>query len=813
MATAKEALEKLAELATKSSSLNVAFPSQSDQSFSFRATSVHPMQVLENVHQDQVRQAIAKLQDPSPDDEQQAEKEQLAKYFLFTPGAPRLLNLKPDEEEKTPETEVANAMKALKRVKAVLNSNPLNTETDKLRKAREALEKIRAQLVEVLESFKDPNDKVAWLKDAKKILEAKDLNQETLEDRVKAADTWVKIKSEYNKLDKALDALEEAVQGLARITMLYLIAPFFLFRLLVQYRIDGDQITDKNRRDVSGVVTGHLNTQDWVRDWLARQMEVLDQEISGWEPDVFFHLKGGRALALLLDEEGENDWDTSIVINPELPEKDWYELYNKVHDDVLTVLRAAKQEFLVQLSDNADELHQYCTQELLTVTQKNLPDPPDLDDFAEADKETAKAEMIDIGIPRRDTIEALEQWHHTKDSILIVEKYGAKIPVPGPLYYIEEYVVMVREALSNRSPSLHKTAKRIQRLANVLDAKDIDQTIDVVKKKISDKVVPESLKLVDQKKDRVQRVMTLLLEEFNRAYRLQELAGLAQELDQVFAKDGDKPEHEDYPSEVTKGKDEYLQDGSKKGKWDTTECDAILEHIAFAQTLSIQFEKHLRARAKYFGFVEKKGKTEADTRRKKLGELVKALYTGSIFSPENRFQVQLAVAGSYAAYLHADYSEDYDAKIDSLDPVTLLDVRYYCHQDVTAGKKKILDLLAKVPLQTYVTRDEDFSTDDITGLDVKENPQDSVVQGEAIYLTWPKEVDFGDGFKYKPVVVKLSVWQQWPEVSFVWGYPVLSLKDLIREYVKAAALAGEFETKYRLRGTADILKAMLTHYT
>lgn len=815
MATGKEALEKLAELAGKKTRLNAVLSSQNDQAFSLRVSAVHPMQVLENVHQDQVRKAIAKLKDPSPDDEQNAEQEQLSKYFLFTPSEPKLVNLKKDEEEKTIDTELVEVAKSLKLVKAVLNTGLTGDEEEEKRKqAGKTLEEARAKLVEIRKQFKDDADKVGWLKDAKKILEGEDGDGKTLKTRITEADTWEKIKAEYNHLDKALDALEEAAAGLSRITMLYGISPFFLFRLLVQYRIEGKNITDKNRRDVSSEVTEHLNKQEWVRDWLAKQMETIDKAISGWEPKVFFHLKGGRALALLLNQEGENDWDTSIVIDPNLPDDEWYELYNQIHDDVLDVLRTAKQEFLVKVSEKAAELKEYCKKELEDLDEDEDEDEDeDLDDFADIEKETAKAELIDIGIPRRDTIEALEQWHHTKDSILLATKYGAKIPIPGALYYIEEYVVMVREALSNRSPSLHKTAKRIQRLANVLDAKDVDRTIKKVKDKVSDKVVPESLKLLDKKKDRVLGVMTLLLAEFNGAYRLHELAGFAKEFDKIFAKDGDKPEHDDYPAKVTEGKDKYLEDGDKKEAWDGSECDAILEHIAFAQTLSVQFEAHLRARAKYFGFVEKREDKNADKRRKKLGELVKALYTASIFSPEHRYEVQLAVAGSHAAYLHADYSRDFTDKIDKLDPVTLIELRYYCYKK--ADPKTVLDFFVKEPLRNYIDHgDIKFTRDDIVGIKIAEEAKDDKVEGESVYLTWPEKVKFEDDLEleYKPVVLKISVKQQWPEVSFVWGYPVLSLKDLIRDYVEAAALAGEFETKYRLRDTADALKEMLTHY-
>ena len=616
--------------------------------------------------------------------------------------------------------------------------------------------------------------------------------------------------AQERKLDEALDSLEEAAGGLARITMLYGISPFFLFRLLVQYRIEEKkEITDKNRRDVSEVVTGHLNQQAWVRDWLAGQMEAIAKGLSGFKENVFFHLKGGRALALLLDEEGENDWDTSVVIDPTLPDDEWYALYNQVHDKLLELLRTAKREFLVLASEKAADFKTSCTEALKKIESKEAEE--DLDDFVEMQKETAKAEMIDIGIPRRDTVEALEQWHHTKDSILIVTKYDAKIPIPGPLYYVEEYVVMVREALSGRSPSLHKTAKRIQRLANVLDAKDIDATLGEVKKKIP-KSLANAQKLVEKKKGRVGRVMTLLLQEFSAGHRLSELAGLARAFDTTFAKAGETPDHDEIPDAVTEGKKKYFREkGGRETTWTDSECDAILEHVAFAQTLAGKLEKHLRTRAEYFGFEDKAAK-EPKLRRKNLGQLVKALYTASVFRQEERFEVQVAVAGSHAAFLHADYSRDFVDRIDSLDPVTMIDLRYYCYKK-DADAKTVLDFFVKEPLRIYLDQGEiELTKDDLVGMKLAEESKDDEITGEAIYLTWPEEVDFGDGFKYKPVILKISVRQQWPEVSFVWGYPVLSLKDLIRDYVEAAALAGEFETKYRLRGTADILKEMLTHY-
>lgn len=80
-----------------------------------------------------------------------------------------------------------------------------------------------------------------------------------------------------------------------------------------------------------------------------------------------------------------------------------------------------------------------------------------------------RAELIDISIPRRESIEAFHQWgdhveiktstHNTNDNL-------KDIPIPDWRYHSNENVLMILEILNNKSSSPHKAYKRVERGLN-----------------------------------------------------------------------------------------------------------------------------------------------------------------------------------------------------------------------------------------------------------------------------------------------------------------------------------------------------------
>ncbi|MGD0066098.1 MAG: hypothetical protein ABSB76_21960 [Streptosporangiaceae bacterium] len=90
-----------------------------------------------------------------------------------------------------------------------------------------------------------------------------------------------------------------------------------------------------------------------------------------------------------------------------------------------------------------------------------IPDAPqgaDFDSFKQQFK--FRAELLDISVPRDDSLETAEQWAHVRDHI---RPDGQGIPLPDGSYFIDEYILMFREVLDKKSSSAHKLTKRLQR--------------------------------------------------------------------------------------------------------------------------------------------------------------------------------------------------------------------------------------------------------------------------------------------------------------------------------------------------------------
>src|SRR5262249_18370611 len=103
---------------------------------------------------------------------------------------------------------------------------------------------------------------------------------------------------------------------------------------------------------------------------------------------------------------------------------------------------------------------------LMVKFEATPPKNPEKAQAADQDAPAAKqpkalfrAELIDISIPRRDTVEAIEQWDRVRDQIENVKG----VYVPGYAYYIDEYILMAREVYARRSRSVDKFLSRMPR--------------------------------------------------------------------------------------------------------------------------------------------------------------------------------------------------------------------------------------------------------------------------------------------------------------------------------------------------------------
>ncbi|MBP8176210.1 MAG: hypothetical protein KAX77_00470, partial [Xanthomonadales bacterium] len=83
---------------------------------------------------------------------------------------------------------------------------------------------------------------------------------------------------------------------------------------------------------------------------------------------------------------------------------------------------------------------------------------------------------------------------------------------------------------------------------------------------------------------------------------------------------------------------------------------------------------------------------------------------------------------------------------------------------------------------------------------------------DRIDVVWKDEVKIRD-VSYRPMVARIRVVKEgWPLLAYVWGLPVLSLADLIREYFSRASLHQDFLAEKRLKQTAALLTSLLTYF-
>ncbi|MEM7586686.1 MAG: hypothetical protein AAF560_25075 [Acidobacteriota bacterium] len=814
----KNCLEEVAKVATSATGLNIELGSGKDFAVAWAGTGVHPLQNLETAHQRAVRQAGRDANDP-----QQAEFDRLGHFYQFQLTEPTLLGQGPWPDDPSVAARFSALERELVALHAEVRLEPLGNDLDYLDRTKRRLHALLVELNDLRLSFYDFPEHPGIRDVQVPILQAiEDPIQEALL-AVTGAANCAAIAAEFDRrIREVLFELGRAVEGLAKISMIYSIEPFYLFRLLVPFRVRaGIEITQDERRRASGTLTDLINNRRqlrWLSDWLESKIIELDDALRDLDPrgeDLFFHLKGGRAQACLLREPqtGTNDWDTGIVINPELPAEYWYSTFNRVHNLVLQKFRGFKQEFFMLLHAHADEVtaevlrerdpgdpddnaEEWIDDDLIRVLSRSL-----LLDTDETTQGSCKAELIDIGIPRRDSVEAVEHWHHTRPYIT---REVNDLPIPGHLYYCDEYLLMIREALAGLSPSPHKMAKRVRRLYRVMDIDNVedrgafDGVVAGVRAELAEGRVPRSLAVCDGIDERsISRLIPLLLRQFVQAYDLTGDRGFAAVFDRQFERDAQQEIGRiEYLDEVDAGLEEAIRN------FNFATHGMLLQWVALAARMSDIFERHFRDRATCFGFGRAAQPTPAElVRRRRLEAFVHAVCDNfAVRQAEDDWEVRIAVTGSFAAYLHAGYGDLEPRLRAEMDPVRFIDVTVYCH-DSNVDPDTVRDVLLSPLVDAFVG-------------DVANGPYIVQQAGEgAIHVTWPAEETIGAFTYADALVLRFHVERRrWPQVSFIRGFPVLALRDLIREYDVAAARAGEYGRVGSLKKTASHLRDLLTRY-
>ncbi|HCW05926.1 MAG TPA: hypothetical protein DGG95_01025, partial [Cytophagales bacterium] len=858
MTAGETSLQAIANKVTEVTMLKVSLAPQTDTSFMLKAPLIHPMQALENCYQKVIREAVRL--EKNPEKHRDVVSSKLNEYFLLDAGEPGLIN-SPEGSDAMLEESFQTASELLSKIKYIaktsIDSNMVIT-AEEMSEIKNQLQLVMSTCQNVVAEFEEIRltmgvdiESISILSEASNYLKNALVEMNSITD-------WKSILAlTIGNLRNAMGLLERMLEGLACVQIFHVIDTFYLYRLLVRYRIESnDPISAEDKMKVSSELTGILNNgnpeakdRSWLADWLKEKMRNIDSDLKQLG-DIHFHLKGGRALEYVrrLPENGRNDWDTSALINPELSAEQWYSKFTSLHNLLVLRLRRYKREYFVLINKHADYLLEtldvkpneqpemnpdanlFEDDELeaaaeefdeidLRVAKVNansqsdddyLPSLKNREMFFPKDSVGCKAELIDIGIPRRDTVQAFSHWHHIGPGI-IRKEWTANIPVPDHRYYIDEYLMMIRDAFEVPAKKLEK---RISRLASflTLGAEDndpicnMDTVIQHARTLVSEAGLNKSLAAIAKEPIAVQRMMTILFEEFVMAYELDKRPGLRGSFDDFVAKISATPGTMEqyigaYPDCINDAL-VHLTDNDK----------VVLKWIAFSQALSNTFQAHLREKASVFGFglnlsTGLKPIGSALERSTALKHFIKWLYSESVFNPADELEVQFAIAGSFAAFLHADYAStrlpaDFIKQLEEeLDPVDVIEIKVFCHPIRLKDAKPdiVWESLFETPLKSYC---EQYNP-----------PFDIQRDGNTAYIVWRENISIGE-MSYKPLVARIRiVTEGWPQLSYVWGYPVLSLSDLIQEYfLKAGTQTEEFKTVKSLSQTANLLKGILTYF-
>ncbi|WP_144138310.1 hypothetical protein [Paraburkholderia sp. BCC1884] len=576
---------------------------------------------------------------------------------------------------------------------------------------------------------------------------------------------------------KPLDAFDG--EHLAAVKMNHLIDSFYLFRLLVNYRVEAsEEIGEDLRAELSGDLTKLLHNGDrvkmkWLSAWLTKKIGELGAITNALNKDgkqrVIFFLKGGRALNYFLGtpEKGENDWDTQVVINPYLPPEEWYGCLAEVHDALLLALKTFKVEFTQLVQENAPLFAEY----LQSAAPQEVDDEEiDEHDAGDVDslKEHAncKAELIDIGIPRRDSPSALEEWTHLSAAGALLQSEGVIYPYRE--YYLSEYLMMVRDAFT--SDEVRKAPKRITRLGLILQSdRGREEPSAAQLKRLA--ALPNTARLLAGLEDKGKReLFTLIVAQFVEAYNLHQDTELAAHFDnECLAMISKRPS---LPAAL-----DVLLDASQK---------EIASIVAVAHHLSVLMDEHWASRNQFF-----------EERLPFFADLVQNL-SRLTNAGLRKAGAQFAIAGSYASRLHANHLR---IQVDGLEPIRRFLIKLQC----TQGSNRI----AVMDAVREDIRNAAESTGKLRVVDASEGDKQSLL------IYWTEKVSIGR-LTYAPLVMKIRVAEQkgsqLPVLSSIEAMPVLDPRYLVADYLKKTSKIDERGARRVLASATAAVSEMLSRF-
>ncbi|KJV09190.1 hypothetical protein VZ95_13040 [Elstera litoralis] len=801
---AETCLETVAALVSTATHTQVVLPPPRDSSLAWKSNAVHPLQSLETEYQGIVRDAARGLTDP--DAHKTAESTALSQFFSFDVAVPKLLGVGPgqpydgmaipliDDQLRTAIREAKAAGRAIDASLAGANVAVGPVEAALLTSWTLAMGLLR-------KFYRIPGSdrwRIATLDAARNALIG-------LDAAIRGAASWNQLQQYQHNLRVGLGALEEAVAGYASVQMIYFIESFYLYRLLIRYRLEAQTaISGEDTIKVSGELTKIITRQPWLSEWLRDKLLVLNRRLLALDPsqNILFFLKGGRAIKYLegVPQQGENDWDTQIVINPNLPAEAWYDLYRRVQNLVLLLLQDFRLEFYTLLNHHAPEFERALVADARALPPPpdealpdplNPPEPPQVDVdppvgvMPAPHRAACKSELIDVGLPRYDTIEAREQWAQLHNSLV---QGPDGMPYPGYLYYINEYIAMLREVFLGRSPSAHKAPKRIERLYKLLSpqsaqlTQDLDAVVAHERALIPPTLLPQSVAVADTQQDpALRRVLLILLQQFSLAYALPADPQFAAGFDDFFTANianaatlGAPPQ--DLANAIQAVVAEDTQHPERPPKWNPA-YNGLVTMVGFCQWVSEQMEQHLLDRSAFL------------TQQKQVLSGLMAVVAG-IFSTREEWELEMAMTAGSAAQLQADYTRY--SHPEALDPPFVITAGFYA-QNPQADPATIIEMVTAA-IKPYLGSNPSLTL----------GPSNPV---GVLRIFWATAVPLG-ALTYAPLVVSLAVAPQaagWPQLAYIWGLPVLGLRDLVRAYQRQSAEIEEYGRRLRLKATTAAL--------
>lgn len=521
------------------------------------SVSVHPMQVLETEYQSIVR--AARPGDPATvADQRDAEMNALSRFFATFSGPLTPLDL-PDSPIRRRLRETPVVADRIAGLKA------------QLRACERLLEQGSGAVAEVdyfVELAIGAYETVAPLRDQAHVAEPvwQALNTlrftGTTTPREALAD-W-KATTHANPAAALVERLKADVLrplssprlSAASVKALYNIQEFYLFRLMHRFeaRAGRRRVDLETKGNASGEATKLLHQLEWLTPWHERRIadlsarvvdlnDTLKEQFDREDDCVRFYLKGGRALFTALGEprSGSNDWDTGILINPDLPPELWYTAFGAANDLVLleldryrflftaelhrhsATLLAERPVALAEVEDSAyttaGHLAEHAAERLAfqaheRAVHHGLGRPRTTLALYDRDRPSVgvNGELIDIAISRRSSIELREHWQHVHP-VARRGVSGVDLPVPGLGYIVDDFGTMLREALgSDQPPTDRKLAKRLVRLDKALAATDQLFTAELLERRRSlTESLPNATAALQQADDPVTRMKIWIL--------------------------------------------------------------------------------------------------------------------------------------------------------------------------------------------------------------------------------------------------------------------------------------------------------------